>query len=125
LILEIDSIELSFDQKKILYGVYLKAETGKVTGVLGRNGCGKTCLLRILFGDLQPKYKNVRIDEKHLKKELFKTNQVAYLPQHKLLPRGLKVKKVFDLFQVDWQDFTSSFDSFRIYLCRKRKKTVQ
>ena len=67
MILEIDSVELSFDEKKILYGIYLKIETGKVTGVLGRNGCGKTSLLRILFGDLNPKYKNVRVDGKHLK----------------------------------------------------------
>lgn len=115
MILEIDSIELSFDQKKILYGVYLKAETRKITGVLGPNGCGKTCLLRILFGDLQPKYENIRIDGRHLKTKLFKTNDVAYLPQHQLLPNNLQVKKAFDLFQVDWKDFVSSFDSFKIY----------
>ncbi len=113
--LEIDSVELSFDQKKILYGVYLKAEIGKVTGVLGRNGCGKTCLLRVLFGDLKPKYKNIRLNGKNLKTKLFKTNLVAYLPQHQLLPNNLKVKKVFNLFQVDWKAFISSFDSFEIH----------
>lgn len=119
MILEIDSIELNFDQKKILYGVYLKAETGKITGVLGRNGCGKTCLLRILFGDLQPKYKNIRLDGKYLKRKLFKTHDVAYLPQHQLLPNNIKVKKAFDLFQVDWKCFVNSFDSFKIYINRR------
>lgn len=119
MILEIDSIELNFDQKKILYGVYLKAETGKITGVLGRNGCGKTCLLRILFGDLQPKYKNIRLDGKYLKRKLFKTHDVVYLPQHQLLPNNIKVKKAFDLFQVDWKCFVNSFDSFKIYINRR------
>lgn len=115
LILEIDSIELSFDEKKILYGVYLKAETGKVTGILGRNGCGKTCLLRILFGDLKSKYKNVRVNGTYLKRKLFATHQVAYLPQHQLLPNTLRVSKAFDLFKVDWQDFITVFESFKIY----------
>ncbi|MEP3211310.1 MAG: ABC transporter ATP-binding protein [Maribacter sp.] len=115
MILEIDSVELSFDQKKILYGVYLKAETGKVTGILGRNGSGKTCLLRILFGDLNPKYKNIRIDGKYLKTKLFTTNSIAYLPQHKLLPGNLKVRKAFALFRVDWHDFIGQFDSFSSY----------
>ena len=113
--IEIDSVELNFDNKKILYGVYLKAETGKVTGVLGRNGCGKTCLLRILFGDLKPKYKNVRIDEKHLKTTLFKTGKVSYLPQHQLLPGNLSLKKAFHLFQSDWKAFTTIFDSFKTH----------
>ncbi|MFS4493855.1 ATP-binding cassette domain-containing protein [Maribacter sp. 2308TA10-17] len=113
--IEIDSVELNFDDKKILYGVYLKAETGKVTGVLGRNGCGKTCLLRILFGDLKPKYKNVRIDEKYLKTNLFKTGKVAYLPQHQLLPNNISLKKVFHLFLSDWKIFTSIFESFKIH----------
>ncbi len=116
MIIEIDSVELNFDKKRILYGIYLKAETGKVTGILGRNGCGKTSLLRILFGDLKPKYKNIRLDGKNQKNQLFKTNKVAYLPQHQLLAKNMKIKKAFDLFQVDWQHFISAFSSFKIYL---------
>ena len=119
MILEIDSVELSFDQKKILYGVYLKAETGKVTGVLGRNGCGKTCLLRILFGDLKSKYKNIRLDGNNLKSELYSTNRASYLPQHPLLPSNIKLKKAFELFQVDWKLFVNLFDSFKIYANNK------
>ena len=47
-ILEIDSVELSFGDRRILSGVYLAVETGGVTAVLGRNGCGKSCLMKIL-----------------------------------------------------------------------------
>lgn len=36
-ILEIDSVELSFGDRRILSGVYLAVETGGVTAVLGRN----------------------------------------------------------------------------------------
>ena len=52
-ILEIDSVELSFGDRRILSGVYLAVETGGVTAVLGRNGCGKSCLMKILCGSLR------------------------------------------------------------------------
>lgn len=112
LILEVDSVALNFDDKRILYGVYLKAEKGKITGVLGRNGCGKTSLLRIIFGDLTPKYKNIRINGTYQKNALFKSNYVAYLPQHQLLPKAIKLSKAFELFNTGWPDFAALFDSF-------------
>ena len=115
MILEADSIELSFDEKKILYGVYLKAEKGKVTGVLGRNGCGKTCLLRIIFGDLKPKYKSIRLDGKHVQKSLFSTNKIAYLPQRKLVPNSFSLKRAFNLFGQSWAEFIIHFESFSHY----------
>lgn len=113
--LEIDNIELSFNNRKILYGVYLKAETGKVTGVLGRNGCGKTSLLRILFGNLNPKYGNIRIDGTHQNKKLYLTDSVAYLPQHQLLPDNLNLAEAFHFFNVNWQHFSTTFTSFGKY----------
>ncbi|PHQ60490.1 MAG: ABC transporter ATP-binding protein [Maribacter sp.] len=115
MILETDNIELYFDGKKILYGVYLKAETGKVTGILGRNGCGKTCLLRIIYGSLTPKYKNIRKNGVYQKRKLFQTNSIAYLPQHQLLPNSLKLFKAFKVFEVDWNMFVNTFDNFKIH----------
>ena len=52
--LEVDSVILEFDSKRVLHNVYLKSETGKVTGLLGRNGTGKSCLMKILFSSLIP-----------------------------------------------------------------------
>ena len=61
-ILEIDSVELSFGDRRILSGVYLAVETGGVTAVLGRNGCGKSCLMKILCGSLRADFRSMRID---------------------------------------------------------------
>lgn len=113
--LELDSVELEYNGKKILYGIYLKAKRGEVTGILGRNGSGKTSLLRILFGDLQPKYKNIRSNGKCLPKPLFRSGKIGYLPQHSLLPRQLVVKKAFELCHVSWEEFITHFESFKEY----------
>jgi urea transport system ATP-binding protein len=48
--LDANSIDLSYGAAQVLRGVSLKAEPGKVTCVLGRNGVGKTSLLDALAG---------------------------------------------------------------------------
>src|SRR6201992_1137744 len=48
--LEVKDINLFYRAAQALRGVSLKADPGKVTCVLGRNGVGKTSLLRSLVG---------------------------------------------------------------------------
>ena len=48
--LEITSIDLFYGAAQALRGVSISAELGKVTAVLGRNGVGKTSLLRAITG---------------------------------------------------------------------------
>lgn len=122
MILEVDNVALSFADKKILYGIYLKAETGKITGILGRNGSGKTSLLRIIFGDLNPKYKNIRLNGNYQKNKLFSTNSIAYLPQHQLLPNNITLLTAFKLFNLNWNSFIIIFDAFKAY---KKTNTSQ
>ncbi len=122
MIFEIDNVELYFKEKRILNGIYLKAETGEVTGILGSNGSGKSCLLNIAFGNLKPKYKLTRIDGKPILKPLYLTNLVAYLPQYNFIPNGLKLKSAFSLFKVSWDDFITIFDDFSVYKNQKINK---
>ncbi|NRD22978.1 ABC transporter ATP-binding protein [Winogradskyella litoriviva] len=112
MIFELDNVELYFKNKRILNGIYLKAETGKVTAILGRNGCGKSSLLSIAFGTLQPKYKLVRLNSKPLLKPLYKTEIAKYLPQYNFLPNDLKLSFIFKLFQLDWSLFIQKFKVF-------------
>jgi urea transport system ATP-binding protein len=48
--LDVANIDLHYGAAQALRGISLKAEPGKVTCVLGRNGVGKTSLLRALIG---------------------------------------------------------------------------
>ena len=48
--LEVNAIDLHYGAARALRGVSLTANAGKVTCVLGRNGVGKTSLLRALVG---------------------------------------------------------------------------
>ncbi len=79
--LEVDSVNLAFGGRKILTDVYLKCETGDVVGLLGRNGSGKSSLMKIIFGTLRGESQSVRLNGQYVK-QLFKSpNTVHYLPQ--------------------------------------------
>jgi urea transport system ATP-binding protein len=50
LVLDVNAVDLYYGAAQALRAVSLKAEPGKVTCVLGRNGVGKTSLLRAMVG---------------------------------------------------------------------------
>ena len=47
------NIEKSFGSKRVLCGVNIEAEMGKITGLLGPSGAGKTTLIKIFTGQLE------------------------------------------------------------------------
>lgn len=121
MVFELDNVELYFKNKRILNGIYLKAETGKVTSILGRNGCGKSSLLNIAFGNLKPKYMLVRLDSKPLLKPLYKTRLAKYLPQYNFVPNGMKLSFIFRIYNLNWGDFVVAFEAFSKYKTSKFK----
>jgi iron complex transport system ATP-binding protein len=60
--IELDGVHLAYGARPILAGVDLRVERGEVVGVLGRNGAGKTSLLRIALGLLRPDRGVARVD---------------------------------------------------------------
>ena len=111
-ILEIDSVQLRFVERTILNGIYLKAETGKVTGILGRNGCGKSCLLKLIFGEIKTNEKSVRINGNILYKDTRNPKDVRMLTQFNFLPKYIKVIQAFKYFGVDFSEFCDLFNEF-------------
>ena len=91
--LKVDSVQLEFNGRKILQSVYLNCMQGEVVGLLGRNGCGKSSLLKVIFGTLTPNYKYVSINDQFIHTG-YLNNRIAYLPQHNYLPGGIKIEKL-------------------------------
>jgi lipopolysaccharide export system ATP-binding protein len=111
--LEADSIYLEFDMRRILSDIYIKAETGKITGLLGRNGQGKTCLLNIIYGNLNPQSRSVRFDDVHTVNAFKRIDLLTYLPQFSFIPQSLSVKSIFKDFETDFETFTNYFTEFK------------
>ena len=110
--LEADSIYLEFKGRKILSGVYMLFETGKVTGILGRNGAGKSCLMKIIFGSLQAQYANIRVNGETVFSLYQKDNFLKYLPQFNIFPGFLKLSQILLLFDYDPLKLFADFPEF-------------
>ncbi len=111
--LEIDSVQLSFGSRKILQGIYMKAETGKVTGILGRNGCGKSSLMKLIFGELSASEMSLRLNGKALLSRYRNPADMRMLPHYHLIPKDLRISRVFDDFELDYAGFRECFDEFK------------
>jgi len=108
LTLKVDSVQLSFDDRKILQDVYLSCTRGQIIGLLGRNGSGKSSLLKIIFGTLTPSFKYVSINDEFIHKG-YHQNRIAYLPQHNYLPDGIKISELAKMLIADhsWETFAA------------------
>jgi ABC-type multidrug transport system ATPase subunit len=111
--LEADGIQLDFGLRRILSDIYLKCETGKITGLLGRNGQGKSCLMNVILGTLNSSINSVRFDGNVTRNTAKKPDLLLYLPQFNFIPKSLKVKQIFDDFRLSYPDFESRFPEFK------------
>jgi len=118
--LKVDSVQLDFDGRKILRDVWLQCTQGEIIGLLGRNGSGKSSLLRIIFGSLDAAYKYVSIDETFIKKGYY-DQRIAYLPQHPYLPDNIRISSLAKMLvdELLWDDFAEH----AIYQTHQHKKT--
>lgn len=84
--LQIDSVNKSFGQKHVLKDVGFTARSGVATGLLGRNGSGKTTTIRIIMDIYTADSGRATIDGRPSKEFLSK---IGYLPEE----RGLYPKR--------------------------------
>lgn len=110
-----DSIRLSFGEFNVLNGAWLRSETGKVTGVLGRNGSGKSCMFRAIMGELKTQDLFVRYNDSVVTRSDEMGRYVKYQAQKPFLPPKMPLKMVFEYFGADYERFTDDFPKFAQY----------
>jgi iron complex transport system ATP-binding protein len=86
-------------RKTILDGVSFEAPSGKMLGLLGPNGSGKTSLLRLLAGLKQPHAGQITLDRKNIRTIGRRTiaQRVAFVEQHATTNANLRVIDVVKL----------------------------
>ena len=74
-LIEIEALSFSHHQRVIFDQVSLQVPVGKVTAIMGPSGIGKTTLLRLIAGQLQPQTGKIRFDGQEItslkRRELF------------------------------------------------------
>ena len=62
----IDRVTKSFGQEKVLREVSLNLRAGAIHGIIGRNGSGKTVLMKCICGFMQPNQGKIEVFGKHI-----------------------------------------------------------
>ena len=104
-LLEIKDLNKSFDNKEILKDINLSIQSGKIIGLLGKNGVGKTTLIKLINDLLTPTSGEILIKGQKIGVETKKV--ISYLPERTYLNKQMKVSEVISYFD----DFYDNFDS--------------
>ena len=112
-LLEIKDLNKSFDNKEILKDINLSIQSGKIIGLLGKNGVGKTTLIKLINDLLTPTSGQILIKGQKIGVETKKV--ISYLPERTYLNKQMKVSEVISYFE----DFYDNFDS------KKAKKLLK
>ena len=64
--LSLQDICVNYSYKRVLTGITLEFETGKIYSLLGENGAGKSTLAHVLCGDIQPTGGSIYLNQKKL-----------------------------------------------------------
>jgi branched-chain amino acid transport system ATP-binding protein len=78
-VLEVADVHTYYGESHVLHGVSLSVADGEVLTILGRNGTGKTTLIRSIIGFTPPRQGRVRL----------KGQDVAGWPPYRLVDRGV------------------------------------
>jgi urea transport system ATP-binding protein len=79
--LTLDKVSFSYGAVSALHDIAMTAPAGKITCVMGRNGVGKTTLMRNIMGILRPSGGSIRVG----------TTEVAQLPANKRAKSGIAI----------------------------------
>jgi ABC-2 type transport system ATP-binding protein len=106
-IFETNGLKKQFNKCEALRGVDMSIQAGQIVGLLGPNASGKTTLLKIAAGLLQPSEGQMRYYENTPPgPEARKT--IGFCPDAMVFPRWMKVRDAFTFYQEMYDDYSQS-----------------
>lgn len=103
-VLQVNSLCKSYGNHSVLEGVGFTIPRGRIVGLLGPNGCGKSTLMKLISGLTQPDSGEILIDGVLPSKQT--KSMISYLPERTYLNDWMKIKDILNLFS----DFYADFD---------------
>ena len=103
------NISIAYGKRTILEDVTMEFEQGKITTIIGPNGCGKSSLLKTVPRTVAPVRGSVIFQDKDIKsyapKELAK--KIAYLPQIHTSPADIDIRTLVSYGRSPYNKFGS------------------
>ena len=99
------NVNKQFGNKKILKNINLSIPRGKIIGLLGKNGMGKSTLIKLINNLLTPSSGEILINGEKIGVSSKKI--ISYLPERTYLDKSMTVDMVIKYFEDFYEDFNS------------------
>ena len=96
--IQVQDVSFAYGPHRILNGITTSISAGEFVFVLGANGTGKSTLMRLIVGELEPDEGRIVIeDDRNDARSAGQSRNIAYLPQDLQDPPFLSVREVVSL----------------------------
>lgn len=122
-LLKVTNLNKSYGKKVILKDINLDCKVGEIIGIFGRNGTGKSTLLKLIFGTVKADSILIEINSEIIpQKKVISSKKIGYLPQDTFLPKEQKVREIIPLFfpngeeqdKIFYSPQVSSFEKIKV-----------
>jgi len=103
IILKASNITKMYSNKTALDNVSLQLEKGKILGLLGPNGGGKTTFIKMIAGLARPTSGEILVDSQQ--PGIYTKSIVSYLPDVNYLYKWMEIKDAVEFFKDFYKDF--------------------
>lgn len=97
-IFEIKDLSFSYGNNKVIYGLNLKIKEGRITTLIGANGCGKSTLFNLMTKNLKPNNGEIFLAGQSVEQMKLKdfARKAAIVHQYNTAPPDITVKKLVE-----------------------------
>ncbi|CEP96092.1 ABC transporter ATP-binding protein [Paraclostridium sordellii] len=90
------NLNISYGNLDIVKDLNLEIPKGKITTIIGSNGCGKSTILKTIARIIKPKSGDIYVNDKNIKEQNPRdlAKMMAVLPQSPQAPSGLTVEEL-------------------------------
>lgn len=89
---EVKNLKMSYGKREVLRDISFQIGDGKIVGLLGKNGAGKSTIMNILTGYLKPRAGEIYINQIDMRKKPKEAKKhIGYLPEIPPLYKDMKV----------------------------------
>ena len=124
---EIKDLSFAYDNKRVLHHLNLKIAKGKITTLIGPNGCGKSTLFQLLTKNLKPSQGQILLNSKPLDEISLRefARKVAIVHQNNTAPGDITVERLVEYGRIPYTKMgrSPSSDQDQRYIDRALKIT--